>query len=327
MEFLSDIFLSIIGYTHRYTGNYGWDIIVLTVIIRIVLLPLTLSSLRGMKAMQQAQPRIKEMQAKYKDDKEKLNKEMLVLYKEIGFNPVTGCLPMLLQIPIFIVLYRVLLFPVLNGYIFVNTSFFGMDLTTAPFNRLSPDFLANLHLVMPGMINLSSLGIGFFKNTYFYVPALPVVILMTVTTIAQQKMMTTDPQQKNMMWMFSLMFLYFAFIMPTGVLLYWGASNALQFAQQALTKTPKQAAPAPKKSASKSSEPRQSDEPKPGKKEQEKSDSITDKTEKNTPEKPSRESPDTIETKPTPGRPSAKAKKKTYPAAKKKAGKSKKRKK
>ena len=79
MDYLSDIFLAIIGYSHKFTGSYGWDIIILTVIIRIVLLPLTLSSLRGMKGMQQAQPRIKELQAKYKDDKEKLNRETMAL--------------------------------------------------------------------------------------------------------------------------------------------------------------------------------------------------------------------------------------------------------
>ena len=80
MGFLQDIFLDFLNYTHQFTRNYGWDIIILTIVIRIVLLPLTLSGLRGMKAMQQAQPRIKELQKKYKDDKERMNKEMMAKF-------------------------------------------------------------------------------------------------------------------------------------------------------------------------------------------------------------------------------------------------------
>ena len=190
-----------------------------------------------MKAMQQAQPLIKELQAQFKDDKERLNKEMLALYKKIGFNPISGCLPLVLQIPIFIILFQVLRNPDQNGFIFVNQNFYGMDLMSMAFSKLSPDFLSNLHLIIPGMVDLSRLGIGFLSNTYLYVPALPVVAIMCVTTIIQQKMMTVDPQQKSMMWMMNLMIVYFAFMMPTGVLLYWGISNVLQLVQQALTKT------------------------------------------------------------------------------------------
>jgi len=191
-----------------------------------------------MKSMQQAQPLIKELQEKYKDDKEKMNKELMELYKRIGFNPISGCLPMLLQLPIFIILFRVLRYPDLNNYILVNTSFFGMDLTSSAITKLSSDLLVNIHAIMPGMIDLSFIGISFLKSSYLYTPALVVVALMVVTTIIQQMMMTVDPQQKSTMWMMNIFIIYFAFMMPTGVLLYWGASNVLQFAQQALTKTP-----------------------------------------------------------------------------------------
>jgi YidC/Oxa1 family membrane protein insertase len=331
VDSLSELFLRILEFSHKYTGNYGWDIIILTGLIRVVLLPLTLSSLRGMKAMQQAQPQLKELQAKYKDDKEKLNKEMMALYKEIGFNPITGCLPMILQIPIFIILYRVLLFPEMNGFIFVNTSFYGMDLTTAAFNRLSTDFLGNMHLIMPGMIDLTRLGIGFFKNTYLYIPGLPVVVLMVITTVLQQQMMTVDPQQKTTMWMMNLFFVYLAFIMPSGVLLYWGFSNLLQFAQQAMTKTSKKAqAIAAKAAAEKSGGGKKQDVPKSRKKEQEQSDIITDKTAKKLKEKYEQESEeeDSEESeKKTGATPQLGTRKKTYPARKNKAGKSKKRKK
>jgi len=238
VDLLSDIFLRFLDFSHQFTRNYGWDIILLTFIIRLILLPLTFSGLRGMKAMQQAQPRVKELQTKYRDDKEKLNKELMALYKEVGFNPISGCLPMVLQIPIFIMLYQVLRLPEKNGFILVNESFYGLDLTTAAITKLSNDFLANLHTVMPGMIDLSFLGIGFLRDTYLYAPALILVAVMAVTTIMQQKMMTIDPSQKTTMIMMNLMIIYFAFLMPTGVLLYWGVSNLLQFAQQAVTRTP-----------------------------------------------------------------------------------------
>ncbi len=220
------------------TGNYGWDIIILTIIIRVILLPLTLSSVKGMKGMQIAQPRVKELQEKYKDDREKLNREMMLLYKEIGFNPLASCLPMFLQLPIFIALYRVLAAPELNGYLFANQAFYGMNLTAATFNRLSPDFLRDVSLVLPGMVDLSRIGFSYFQNTYLYITAIPVVVLMTVTTIVQQMMMTVDPQQKPTMWIMNIFLTVIAFTMPTGVLLYWGVSNALQFVQQAFTKAP-----------------------------------------------------------------------------------------
>lgn len=232
------LILDVLQYIHQYTGNYGWDIIILTAFVRVLLLPLTFSGLKGMKAMQAAQPLIKELQEKYKDDREKQSKEMMALYKELGVNPFSSCLPMLLQLPVFIALYRVLSLPEINGYILVNTDFYGMNLTSAAFTKLSPEFLADIALIMPGMIDLSTFGISFFQNAYLYTPVLVVVALMTVTTIIQQQMMTIDPQQKTTMWFMNIFIVYISFIMPAGVLLYWGVSNVLQFAQQAVTKGP-----------------------------------------------------------------------------------------
>ncbi len=232
------LILDVIQYLHQYTGNYGWDIIILTAVMRIVLLPLTFSGLKSMKAMQAAQPLIKALQEKYKDDKERQSKEMMALYKELGVNPLSSCLPMVLQLPVFIALYRVLQLPELNGFILVNTDFYGMNLSSAAFTKLSPVFLKDLALIMPGMIDLSKFGISFFQNAYLYTPVLVVVALMTVTTVIQQKMMTVDPQQKSTMWFMNIFIVYISFVMPAGVLLYWGVSNVLQFAQQAATKLP-----------------------------------------------------------------------------------------
>src|SRR5947209_15827160 len=99
--------------SHIYDGvhNYGLAIIILTLGIRLILLPLGLKQIRSMQAMQVLQPQIKSLQQKYKGNKQKLNEEMMKLYKERGVNPLAGCLPMLLQIPVLIALYSVLRFP------------------------------------------------------------------------------------------------------------------------------------------------------------------------------------------------------------------------
>lgn len=216
----------------------------LTLIFRILILPLTFKSIKSMKAMQELQPKMKELQEKYKDDREALAKKQMEMFKEHGANPMGGCLPMILQMPIFLLLFRVLRAPELNGYILINSSFYGMDLTTAAITRIPPAFLGGLSLAMPGMIDLSVTNIGFLQHTYLYLPTLVLAAGMSVTTIIQQKQMVVDPNQKGMMMMMNLMLIYFAVIMPSGVLLYWVLGNAFQIVQQKFTGTtaPPQAA-------------------------------------------------------------------------------------
>src|SRR4030042_6180877 len=104
----------------QYVHNYGVAIILLTVSVRIILLPLTITQTRNMIQMQRIQPKLKELQQKYKDDKEKLQKELMAFYKEHNVNPLAGCFPLLLQMPIFFALYRVLIdYPNLKGESFL----------------------------------------------------------------------------------------------------------------------------------------------------------------------------------------------------------------
>lgn len=235
---LSGIFLAVIQFTHGFTGNYGVDIILLTALIRVAMYPLTLTSIKSMKTMQELQPKIKELKKKYGDDKERLNKETLDLYRKHGANPLSGCLPLLLQLPIFIVLFQMLRLPERNGYIFINASFCGIDLTTAAFNRISADFLGNLPLVLPGMVDLSFLGISFFNNSYLYLPTLALVAFMTVTTFLTQKGMTMDQSQSANFMFMNIFIVFISFTMPSGVLLYWGMSNFFQLVQQKLVPQP-----------------------------------------------------------------------------------------
>ena len=228
---------TILFFTEHITHNHGWSIILLTLVFRVVIYPLTLKSTKSMKAMQALQPKMKELQEKFKDNKEQQSRELMALYKKHGVNPLGGCLPMLLQMPIFIVLFTVLRAPEKNGFILINASFFGMDLTTAALTRIPASFLGGVALAKPNMIDLSGLGIGFFNNMFLYLPTIILVVLMVVTTFVQQKQMVVDPQQKTTMYMMNLFIVYLALMMPSGVLLYWVVSNVFQIAQQKFTGT------------------------------------------------------------------------------------------
>jgi len=192
---------------YRLVHNWGLAIILLTVLVKILFFPLTRKSYESMKAMQALQPRIKEIQQKYKDDKEKMNQEMMALYRTHKVNPLGGCLPMLLQLPVLYALYRAL--------------YVSIELRHASFiwwiNDLSsPETLVTLP-IMGGV----SLGV------------LP--FLMGASMFVQQKMSTTTPgdqfQQKMFMAM-PLVITVISFGFPTGLVLYWMISNLLTIIQQ-----------------------------------------------------------------------------------------------
>jgi YidC/Oxa1 family membrane protein insertase len=108
MDFLFDFLASVLAFFYDVTSSYGGSIVLLTLAVMVVVTPLTLKSTRSMIAMQRLQPELRKLQAKYKDDRQKLNEEMMAFYKEHNINPLGGCLPLLVQMPVFFVLYRVL---------------------------------------------------------------------------------------------------------------------------------------------------------------------------------------------------------------------------
>ncbi|OGW16503.1 MAG: hypothetical protein A3G93_09020 [Nitrospinae bacterium RIFCSPLOWO2_12_FULL_45_22] len=194
-SFLAIPLLQLLNYTYRFTHNYGFSIILLTILIKIVFYPLSHKSYKSMQKMQELQPKIKLIQERYKKDREKLNQEMMALYKQHKANPLGGCLPMLLQIPVFFALYRVLLD--------------AIELRQAPFIWWIKD--------------LSE------KDPYYFWP-----IFMGLTMFIQQKMTPPmgDPRQNRMMLMmpviFTIMFLNF----PVGLVIYWLVNNLLSIMQQ-----------------------------------------------------------------------------------------------
>lgn len=182
---------------YKYSGNYGISIIVLTTIIKIIFVPLTYKSMKSMKGMQKIQPELQKLQKKYKDDKAGLNKAMMDLYKTHKVNPLGGCLPMILQLPVFIGLYNLLAS--------------SIEL------RQSPLFLWITDLSM--------------KDPYYILP-----IIMGISMLLQQKMSptTVDPTQAKIMLIMPVIFTFFFLNFPSGLVLYWLVNNLLTVGQQAL---------------------------------------------------------------------------------------------
>ncbi|RKD31374.1 YidC/Oxa1 family membrane protein insertase [Thermohalobacter berrensis] len=201
-------FVKGIGFDAKLISAYAISIIISTIILKFILLPLTLKQTRSMKKMQELQPKIKELQKKYKNDQQTLNTKMMELYKENNVNPFGGCFPILIQFPIIIGFFNVLRQPV--KYIFgseavyeaINKSFFWIS------NLKDPDQWA-----------------------------LPVIA--AVTTYLQSKLMNTsggNPQaeatQRTMTLVFPVMIFVFSRSFPAGLALYWVVSNIFQIVQQ-----------------------------------------------------------------------------------------------
>jgi len=202
------ILLPLFKLLHLFIPNYGWVIIVFSLIIKVVLYPLTRSSLRSMKKMQLLQPKIAELKEKFKDDPQKMNKETMKLYSTYGINPAGGCLPILLQMPILVALWG--LFNV------------AIELRQQPFalwirNLSSPDVIYTLPFKIPlfGIDQISGLA-----------------VLLGVTMYYQQKMSVKDPNQKALIYMMPVLFTLMFMGFPAGLNLYYFMFNLFSIAQQ-----------------------------------------------------------------------------------------------
>ena len=180
---------------YDYVGNWGWSIILLTILLKIILYPLSAASLRSMARMRNLQPKLTRLKELYGDDRQKMSQETFALYKKEKVNPVGGCLPMLLQLPIFLSLYWVL--------------FESYEIRHAPWLFWIQD--------------LST------KDPYFVLP-----ILMGGSMFLMQKLqpMPTDPMQANIMRYMPIALTIFMLGFPSGLVLYWTINNLLSMAQQ-----------------------------------------------------------------------------------------------
>ena len=197
LETLAAPLLDLLRMIYGYVGNYGVAIIILTTIVRLVLFPLTFKGMKSMKRMQQLTPRMKKLQEKYKNNKEKLNKEMMELYRKNRVNPLGGCLPMLLQLPVFFALY--------------SSLSSAVELRHAPFIFWISD------LSQPDGLGITPLLMG--ASMYIQQKMTPQTAMM-------------DSTQAKVMQMLPFIFTIFTFTFPSGLTLYWVTSNILSIAQQ-----------------------------------------------------------------------------------------------
>ena len=195
LKWLSIGLLIFIKFLYQYVGNYGVAIIILTILIKLIFWPLGNISYKSMKEMQKLQPKLTELKEKYKNDQAKIGQETMALYKAHKVNPLSGCLPMLIQIPVFIGLY--------------NTLLYAIELRHSPFFWWIQDLSA--------------------KDPYYITP-----IIMGATQFIQQKMTPTtgDPNMAKMMLIMPVVFTFIFLNFPSGLVIYWLLNNILSIGQQ-----------------------------------------------------------------------------------------------
>lgn len=212
MSIIYNVLGSILKVIFEVVGNYGLAIVIFTIFAKTVLLPLTIKQTKSSKAMQDMQPRITEIQEKYKNKPEKQQQEILKLYQESNFNPMAGCLPMLIQMPIIIGLFSVLREPVKYGVFASAEAFAAAD---------------------QGFLWLSSLT---------QTNNISMALLSGISAYFMQKVMTPPDQQqgpmKTMTYMMTAMSFFWGFTFPAGLALYWTVSNIYTIAQYYLVMNP-----------------------------------------------------------------------------------------
>ena len=270
INFFFELFATVLTASYSVLPSLGVAIIVLTLLVRILLLPLSIKQTRSMREMSRLQPEVKRIQAKYKGDRQKMNEEMMALYKEHGVNPFGGCLPLLMQFPVLIGLFYVVQAPLkymgfnpppgaggdapppLSEYV-VNPDAPGIqqamqssDLANDLIHHaLDVSRFLGLRLdckpanVLSGE-HSGSVPVSCGEGVLSFLPYALLIVLMGVTTWYQSKQMAgtrdpSNPQAQQMQLMgriMPIMLMVFAFNFPTGVVLYWLTTNLWTIAQQ-----------------------------------------------------------------------------------------------
>jgi YidC/Oxa1 family membrane protein insertase len=240
--------------------NYAGAITLLTLSIMVLLLPLTLKGTRSMLAMQKLQPELKKIQAKHRDDRQKLNEEMMKFYKENNINPVSGCLPLLLQMPVFFILYRTL-------YQLIDRAPYGSDMGAAVaratsgahggvyerFGYFVPNHIdadSKLYHDLNSTRQMRSIGINLAESakdafSHGFGTAWPYILLVLAvmgTSYYQQRQIAgrnpqaaqANPQQQLLMKIMPFFFALISFTLPAFIVVYFFVSNAFRIGQQAL---------------------------------------------------------------------------------------------
>ena len=220
------------------TNSWGLAIILLTILVRIAMHPLTQKQMVSMQRMQKLQPMMKVLQEKYKDDKETLNREVMSLYKEHKVNPAAGCLPLLIQLPIFILLYSAL-----SRHGFTDATFLSVQLDGSVLTTIAKA----INLVDEAGVPIPNSQLGFvmvvfsaltnpsllFSNLGVWLPNTVLLLIIAFLTWYQQHISASgNPQMAMMSWFMPIFLTFICLSLPGGVLLYWGVSSLLGVVHQ-----------------------------------------------------------------------------------------------
>lgn len=260
-DFLSDALARLLAFFYSVIPSYAVSIVLLTLLVMIILTPLTLKGTRSMMMMQQLQPEMRKIQNKYKDDRQKLNEELLAFYKENNINPMGGCLPLIAQMPVFFILYSVLrgltrresTTGLDSGWV-TGQSLTGAELTDPPtvlrdFDPAYLDKSSDLYQSLSGrndmdgvfgLLDLSQSASQTLSSSF--VSALPYLVLIAIVAVSgyvQQKQIQgrtpksqVNPQQQMLMKITPIMLPVFSFGLPAGLVLYFVVSNLYRIGQQ-----------------------------------------------------------------------------------------------
>ncbi|HJP67235.1 MAG TPA: YidC/Oxa1 family membrane protein insertase [Actinomycetota bacterium] len=261
---------AVLSFFYDLIPNYGVAVILLTLAIRVLLLPLAVKQIRSMQAMQAIQPKVKELQRKYKGNRERMNQEMMALYKEHGVNPLSGCLPLLAQLPALFALYAILRFPVGLTHIPHNepnpvvsaqsgdsrlyvdilqqrTSFLGTNLLCSASQAGQKVAVGD-----QGVPDAKTLKLDCGDNATDRIPYYILIVLMVGTTYYQQRQMQratpsgANQQQQMLTRIMPFFFGFIGYSFPAALVVYWTTTNLVQIVQQQFT-LPKPPPPAAEK--------------------------------------------------------------------------------
>ncbi|MBM7561001.1 YidC/Oxa1 family membrane protein insertase [Fusibacter tunisiensis] len=233
MSIFADVFGYLLGLIYGLVKDYGVAIIIFTLLTKLILMPFTIKQLRSSKEMAAIQPKMQEIQEKYKDNKEVQSQKMLELYKEHNYNPLSGCLPLLIQFPIIIGLFTALREPA--TYVFANNPELLETATHQTFlwmkNLSQPDLMSNIFssgpawlMKMPGLMPILSAVLTYFQ--------------MSSMNAAQGAAATQNNSLKMMQTIFPLMILFWGTSLSAGLILYWTVGSIFQIGQQYYMKRP-----------------------------------------------------------------------------------------
>src|SRR6201992_1992324 len=222
---LIDVFESLLKFFHNTGGiSWGWSIVLLTVTVRAVLIPLTFRQIKSMVRMQALAPQMKQIQAKYKDDKERQSQEMMKFYRENNVNPLGSCLPLVLQLPVFISLYYMLRKSVRGAICPGGQTAYQAAHHTTGTTPCGAGHGASF-LFIPDLTDKAS-GVVLVVLIVLYVGS------QLGSTLVMSSAATMDPMQRRLMMFLSLVFVLFVFRFPAGVLVYWITTNFWTMGQQ-----------------------------------------------------------------------------------------------